>query len=148
MKFLCVSCNEAMKLREVSPPDRGSLTVVYNCPSCAQEFAMLTNPYETQVVGSLGVKVGAETEASGGEPGKTAGESKCPFSGLVQGLTEGQDAANIELPWTSEASSRLDNVPEFARPMARKGIERYAKERGFARVDAKVLDQAREFFGM
>lgn len=139
MKFLCVSCNEAMKLREVSPPDRGSLTVVYRCPSCAREFAMLTNPYETQVVGSLGVTVGAE-------PAATEGESKCPFAGLVQGVTDGQEAANIE--WTTEASSRLDNVPEFARPMARKGIERYAKERGFARVDADVLDQAKEFFGM
>ena len=141
MKFLCVSCNEAMKLREVSPPDRGSLSVVYRCPSCEQEFAMLTNPYETQVVGSLGVKVGGESVA--GE-----GESKCPFAGLVQDVTGEQENVNAEIPWTTEASTRLDNVPEFARPMARKGIERYAKEHGFARVDAQVLDEAREFFGM
>lgn len=141
MKFLCVSCNEAMKLREVSPPDRGSLSVVYRCPSCEQEFAMLTNPYETQVVGSLGVKVGGESVT-------VEGESKCPFAGLVQDVTDGQESANGEIPWTTEASSRLDNVPEFARPMAKKGIERYAKERGFARVDAEVLDQAKEFFGM
>lgn len=139
MKFLCVSCNEAMKLREVSPPDRGSLSVVYRCPSCEQEFAMLTNPYETQVVGSLGVKVGGESVAA-------EGESKCPFAGLVQDVT--RESANGEIPWTPEASSRLENVPEFARPMAKKGIETYAKERGFARVDAQVLDQAREFFGM
>ena len=139
MKFLCVSCNEAMKLREVSPPERGSLTVVYRCPSCSQEFAMLTNPAETQVVGSLGVKVG-------GEPGETEGESKCPFSSMVQGMNEGQEAADIE--WTTEASSRLENVPEFARPMAKTGIEKYAKERGFSRVDAQVLDGAKDFFGM
>lgn len=139
MKFLCVSCNEAMKLREVSPPERGSLTVVYRCPSCEREFAMLTNPYETQVVGSLGVKVG-------GESAETAGESKCPFAGVVQGLNEGLEAANVE--WTNEASSRLDKIPEFARPMARQGIERFAKERGLSRVDAQVLDQAKDFFGM
>ncbi|MBI2215049.1 MAG: PCP reductase family protein [Acidobacteria bacterium] len=139
MKFLCVSCNEAMKLREVNPPERGSLTVIYRCPKCAQEFAMLTNPYETQVVGSLGVKVG-------GESAEGVGESKCPFAGVVQGLTEEQGVANIE--WTTEASTRLDKVPEFARPMAKVGIERYAKERGFTRVDAQVLDQAKEFFGM
>lgn len=141
MKFLCVSCNEAMQLRKVKPPDRGSLTVLYSCPSCGQEFAMLTNPYETQVVGSLGVTVGGESVS-------TEGESKCPFAGLVQGVTEGQESVSIEMPWTTEASSRLDNVPEFARPMAKKGIERYAKERGFACVDAQVLDQAKEFFGM
>ncbi len=141
MKFLCVSCNEAMKLREVSPPERGSLTVVYRCPRCAHEFAMLTNPSETQVVGSLGVKVG-------GGSSETSGESKCPFAGMVQGVTEGQEATNIELPWTTEASSRLDKIPEFVRPMARMGIERYAKERGLTRVDAQVLDQAKDFFGM
>ncbi len=31
MKFLCVSCDEAMKLINVVPPDRGSLTVVSRC---------------------------------------------------------------------------------------------------------------------
>jgi len=141
MKFLCVSCNEAMKLRKVDPPDRGSLTVLYSCPSCGQEFAMLTNPYETQVVGSLGVKVGGDAVAA-------EGESKCPFAGMVQGAAEGVGSGNVEIPWTTEASSRLDNVPEFARPMAKKGIERYAMERGYERIDGLVLDQAREFFGM
>ena len=139
MKFLCVSCNEAMKLREVSPPERGSLSVIYRCPSCESEFAMLTNPYETQVVGSLGVKVGGESSEAGGE-------SRCPFAGVVQGLDEGRAKAGIE--WTSEASSRLDRIPEFARPMARQGIERFAKERGFERVDGQVLDEAKDFFGM
>ena len=61
MKFLCVPCDEAMKLVSTNPPDRGSLTVVYGCPKCSYQMAMLTNPYETQVVGSLGVKVGTGT---------------------------------------------------------------------------------------
>ncbi len=46
MKFLCVSCDEPMKLAEARPPERGSLTVVYRCPRCSHEIAMLTNPYE------------------------------------------------------------------------------------------------------
>ena len=29
MKFLCMSCDEPMKLIEAKPPERGSLTVVY-----------------------------------------------------------------------------------------------------------------------
>ncbi len=139
MKFLCVSCDEAMKLIDLKPPERGSLTVVYHCPSCDHEIAMLTNPFETQVVGSLGVKVGGEaTEADG--------ESKCPFSGLVAGM--GVDInAGAGISWTSEATSRLENIPEFARPMAKTGIEKFAEERGLAEIDAQVLDQAREFFG-
>ena len=99
---------------------------------------MLTNPYETQVVGSLGVKIGGDADG--------AEESKCPFTSMVQG--EGFEQANPEITWTAEANTRLDNVPEFARPMARSGIERYAKERGLAQIDAEVLAQAREFFGM
>ncbi len=139
MKFLCVSCDEAMKLIRADPPERGSLTVVYQCPKCASEFAMLTNPYETQVVGSLGVKVGAE-------PG--AGDSKCPFTGVVQDAGAGLDGSTAGLSWTSEASSRLLNIPEFARPMAKTGIEKFATERGFTQIDAQVLEQARGFFGM
>ena len=53
-----------------------------------------------------------------------------------------------EVPWTSEANSRLENIPEFARPMARSGIERFAQERGLSLVDAGVLEKAKEFFGM
>ncbi len=138
MKFLCVSCDEAMKLTEVVPPDRGSLTVVYQCPKCAHEFAMLTNPYETQVVGSLGVQVGPEGD----------GAAKCPFPGVMQEMGASLDGSSAAFPWTPEATERLENMPEFARPMAKSGIEQFAKERGLPRIDLQVLDAAREFFGM
>ena len=140
MKFLCVTCDEAMKLLRASPPENGSLTVVYRCPSCEREFAMLTNPYETQVVGSLGVEIGGR--AVSGEGG-----SRCPFAGVVQELGAGAGAEG-SLPWTAEATRRLEGVPEFARPMARSGIEKFARERGFREIDARVLDRAREFFGL
>ena len=60
----------------------------------------------------------------------------------------GPGNADSGLPWTTEASSQLDNVPEFARPMAKAGIERFASERGLGRIDVGVFDQAREFLGM
>jgi hypothetical protein len=50
--------------------------------------------------------------------------------------------------WTAAAEARLANIPEFVRPMARSGIERFARENGALEVDEKVLDAAREFFGM
>ena len=65
MKFLCVPCDTPMKLQTVVPPDRGSLSVVYSCPACGYEMAMLTNAYETQVVQSLGVRIGPATERGG-----------------------------------------------------------------------------------
>ena len=42
MKFLCVPCDSPMKLQTVGPPERGSLSVVYSCPECGYEMAMLT----------------------------------------------------------------------------------------------------------
>ena len=50
--------------------------------------------------------------------------------------------------WTAAAEARLANIPEFVRPMARTGIERFARERGALEVDEKILDAARDFFGM
>jgi hypothetical protein len=138
MKFLCVSCDEAMKLIEATPPDRGSLTIVYRCPKCAFEFAMLTNPYETQMVGSLGVQVGPE--------GETA--AKCPFPGVMEQMGASLDGSGAAFPWTPEATERLARIPEFARPMAKTGIEKFAKDRGLAEIDAQVLEQAKDFFGM
>jgi hypothetical protein len=54
----------------------------------------------------------------------------------------------IPVRWTPAAEARLANIPEFVRPMARTGIERFARERGSLEVDEKMLDAARDFFGM
>ena len=148
MKFLCVPCDSPMKLQTVRPPERGSLSIVYSCPECGYEMAMLTNAYETQVVQSLGVKVGAQSESGSkaGAPG-----TGCPFAEMIPGTEEAQRrqaAEPIPVRWTAAAEARLANVPEFVRPMARTGIERFARERGALEVDEKILDAARDFFGM
>ena len=139
MKFLCVPCDSPMKLQSVAPPDRGSLSVVYSCPECGYEMAMLTNAYETQVVQSLGVRIGSSTELGAGS---------CPFSAMIPpgGATRHSEPGSVR--WTAAAEARLANIPEFVRPMARTGIEKFARERGVLEVDEKMLDAAREFFGM
>ena len=81
MKFLCVPCDSPMKLQAVGPPQGGSLSVVYSCPECGYEMAMLTNPYETQVVQSLGVRIGPEAGAAT----SSGATSKCPFTAMVPG---------------------------------------------------------------
>ena len=63
MKFLCVPCDSPMKLQSVGPPEGGSLSVIYSCPECGYEMAMLTNPFETQLVSSLGVRIGPDRGA-------------------------------------------------------------------------------------
>src|SRR6187200_3019723 len=103
MKFLCVPCDSPMKLQTVGPPEGGSLSVVYSCPECGYEMAMLTNPFETQIVQSLGVRIGPDRSAANGAgagaPGADArlaheGDTgmgipasggKCPFPALMAG---------------------------------------------------------------
>ena len=169
MKFLCVPCDQPMKLAEVAPPDRGSLSVRYACPECGYEMAMLTNPFETQMVQSLGVRIGPEANPPGGpgsleaaaaalvpEEAKSSG-GKCPFAGMIPGLSDSAKdgaaagatgAAAAPVAWTDAATARLEAIPSFVRPMARTGIEQFARERGYPAVDEKVLDEARDFFGM
>jgi len=178
MKFLCVPCDSPMKLQSVGPPERGSLSVVYSCPECGYEMAMLTNAYETQIVQSLGVRIGPSTgvvprhaqddpqpstrsgssrETSrdeqrrrvGADPGSSGQPTGtgCPFSGMIP-ATDSQTSEPLPVRWTPAAEARLANIPEFVRPMARTGIERFAREKGALEIDEKILDAAREFFGM
>jgi DNA-directed RNA polymerase subunit RPC12/RpoP len=62
MKFVCLDCDEPMKLITTAGPDEGSLAATFRCPECGFRVAMLTNPYETQMVRSLGVKLGGRSE--------------------------------------------------------------------------------------
>ena len=155
MKFLCVPCDSPMKLQSVGPPERGSLSVVYSCPECGYEMAMLTNAYETQVVQSLGVRIGPAKRQGGGhvrhrlpvhrDDSRDWRVSTRSGRGATAGVEAGEPTP---VRWTAAAEARLANIPEFVRPMARTGIERFARERGALEVDEKILDAARDFFGM
>ena len=144
MKFLCVPCDSPMKLQSVGPPERGSLSIVYSCPECGYEMAMLTNAYETQVVQSLGVRVGPENSSQ-----TSSASGGCPFPAMIPAIDEARRGqADEPVRWTAAAEARLANIPEFVRPMARTGIERFAREKGVLEIDEKILDAARDFFGM
>ena len=148
MKFLCVPCDSPMKLQTVGPPERGSLSVVYSCPECGYEMAMLTNAYETQVVQSLGVRIGPESGGAASSGVRRQVSVHRDDSGDGRSADPAQAGEPIPVRWTAAAEARLANIPEFVRPMARTGIERFARERGALEVDEKILDAARDFFGM
>jgi hypothetical protein len=135
MKFLCVPCDEAMRLEGKPRETAGSMALVYACPKCGYEFAMLTNPHETQVVGSLGVRLGAGEDATESRGGK------CPFTAMVREAAGAE--AGTALRWTEPARARLEGLPEALRPVVRSGIESFARERGYEEIDERVLDEAR-----
>ncbi len=170
MKFLCVECDEAMKLKETSGPENGSMTVIFHCPKCGKDIAMLTNQMETQMVRSLDVKIGGrsvpaepmekirssltfqkeDTELSTENqdveqaPENSSPTSKCPFTGMVEEAYE----SDSELIWTDEAKERMDRIPSFVRSMIKKRIEQHAMESGFKEINATVLEEVREQMGM
>jgi DNA-directed RNA polymerase subunit RPC12/RpoP len=167
MKFLCLDCDEAMKLLGAEGPDEGSLTVTFRCPECGFRVAMLTNPFETQMVKSLGVKVGGRTEpprpfehlraSMATSVGLGASDEVrtvqaddatsgpgCPFAAMINQ----PDAAPASVSWSPEAEGRIERIPSFIRPMARKAIERYAEAKGYATVTEAVMDEARGALGM
>jgi len=168
MKFLCLDCDEPMKLYSTEAPSAGSLTVTFRCPECGFRVAMLTNPLETQMVQSLGVKVGGRTappmpfehlrasmatqrtDVFEGTPAATTDEasagSGCPFAGMI--ADGAASAAPTTVRWDEAAEARVDRIPSFIRPMAKRAIERYAEGKGYPTITEAVMDEARAVMGM
>jgi hypothetical protein len=163
MKFLCLSCDEGMQLEAASGPREGSLEATFICPRCRYRVAMLTNPWETQLVQTLGVKVGGRAAPaspyeqvlsslvrSGGEVHRV-GENDplspgCPFAEML-GPVESKNAGE-GIHWTDAAQTRIERIPSFIRPMVQRAIERYALEQGHQLITDAIMDEARSRLGM
>ncbi len=142
MKFLCIECDEQMQFGERQLPGDGTLAAVFRCPECGREMAMLTNPMETQVVTSLGIKIG----------GRDVPEQ--PFE-LVRGSLEGgregafaDASAPAPVRWSDLAVERLDVVPSFVRGMVKRIYSDYARERGIREITPEIMDRARTDLGL
>lgn len=61
---------------------------------------------------------------------------------------ESEKADEEPICWSAEAEIGLERVPVFARPMARRAIEQFARENGYGEVTADVFAKARGKFGM
>jgi hypothetical protein len=167
MKFLCITCDEALRHRDTRGPEEGVMTVIFACPGCGWEMAMFTNPWETQMVRSLDVKIGGRPvpaeplemlrsslgQGKGASSAATSHDApKCPFADVVasaynEAQTPPEPTASSDLRWTREAEERIaQRIPSFIRPMARLGIEKYARERGYREITPQVLDEAKNIF--
>lgn len=140
MKFLCIDCDEQMTYEDRQEPGDGTFTASYVCPACGHRMAMLANPMETQLVGSLGVKVG----------GRTLDQQ--PME-LVRQTLEGRDDAFVDdasgrPTWAPASEERLARVPGFVRGMVKKIYSEWAAERGILVITPEVMDQARVDLGL
>lgn len=161
MKFLCVDCDHVMKFAERQLPGDGTLAAVFVCGSCGREMAMLTNPMETQLVASMGVKIGgrevptqpmelARTSLEGGRDDAFALSEDIPLSSgepAIEG--EGPGAAPAgPIVWTPEAKGRLERVPSFVRGMVKRIYTDWAREKGVSEITPESMDLARTELGL
>ena len=189
MKFVCLNCETYMNFEKVEKPGEDTLGVFFGCPSCNAKFSMVTNPGETQMVSSLGVKLGGRTaeaepfemtkgtlkanappipgqmaaylneKIQGGQPAAAAattaapGEkssSGCPFSAMVaeMGLTSGGKSGDAgttasEFTWSPDAKEKLDRLPSFVKPMVQGSVEAFARKQGYKTITLQVMDDSK-----
>jgi hypothetical protein len=134
------------------PETDGSLAVMYKCTKCGYEMAMLTNSFETQMVRSLGVKVGGRTvpptpmehtreSLESAATAESAGG--CPFPAMIPEFPANTQA----ITWTPDAQARLDRIPEMVRPMVKQALEAYARDEGRTTITPDLIDIAKEIMG-
>jgi hypothetical protein len=139
MKFLCVDCDSVMTYVERRIPGDGTMAVVYACPSCDRETALLTNPMETRLVSGLGIEVGGRTVPP--EPFELVGSAIADEGGDAP-LRPGQ------VRWSGDAKERLLAVPAFVRGMVKRIYGEYAAERGIDEITPAVMERARADLGL
>ena len=68
--------------------------------------------------------------------------------GASQPEGDGEEETDMKpgVRWSEEARQRLERVPSFARVMARKAIENWARERGHTEITLAVYEEARQHF--
>ena len=192
MKFVCLNCETYMNFEKVEKPGEDSLGVFFGCPSCNAKFSMVTNAGETQMVNSLGVKLGGRTveaepfemtrgtlkdevtagtgqmaaylneKIQGGQPAVAAataapaakpGEKSgggCPFSAMVaeMGLTSGGKPGDVgaltsDFTWSADAKEKLDRLPSFVKPMVQSSVEAFARKQGYKTITLQVMDDSK-----
>jgi len=149
MKFLCVECDKVMDFAERQIPGDGTLAAVFTCGSCDREIAMLTNPMETQLISSMGVKIGGrEVPAQPMELARTSLEGGRDDAFLSEDipLAGGESAGRVV--WTSEAIGRLERVPSFVRGMVKRIYTDWAREKGVSEITPENMDRARTELGL
>ena len=143
MKFLCIDCDTQMQFEERRQPGDGTFAAAFACPRCGRRVAMLANPMETQLVESLGVKIGGRVLDE--QPMELVRSTVVGREGAF-GDREGGAASRPR--WSGESEERLARVPSFVRGMVKKIYSDYAAERGIAEITPAVMDRARTELGL
>ena len=146
MKFLCIECDRQMTFEERELPGDGTLAVSFSCPSCGRRVGMLTNPFETQLVSSLGVVIGGRTVPE--QPLEMVRTTVATGKENAFGESKGQETSGTGVTWSPDAQERLARVPNFVRGMVKRIYAEYARDHGIAEITPALMDTARTELGL
>jgi hypothetical protein len=144
VKFLCIDCDAQMQFEERREPGDGTFAAAFACPACGRRVALLANPMETQLVASLGVRIGGRVLQA--EPME---QVRTTVRGRADAFVEDAGAGTARRPqWSAEGEARLARVPGFVRGMVKKIYTDYAADRGIPEITPAVMDRARSELGL
>ncbi len=152
MKFLCIDCDAQMLFEERQQPGDGTFAAAFTCPTCGHRVALLANPMETQLVNSLGVKIGGR--ALDAEPMELTRTSVAGREDAFADSAHAPPRREFHPPpvvrpcWSHDAQERLARVPGFVRGMVKKIYTDYAVEHGIDEITPAVMDRARAELGL
>jgi hypothetical protein len=146
MKFLCIECDRQMTFEERELPGDGTLAIAFACPGCGRRVGMLTNPFETQLVSSLGVVIGGRTVPE--QPMEMVRSTVATGKETAFGESKAAEPGGTGVTWSSDALERLAKVPNFVRGMVKRIYADYARERGITEITPTLMDTARTDLGL
>jgi hypothetical protein len=147
VKFLCLECDAQLTFTERQQPGDGTFAAAFVCPRCGRRIALLANPMETQLVSSLGVRIGgSELDPAPMELTRSAAVTR---DDAFDDTRATKDAPSPTRPrWTPDAQARLGQVPTFVRGMVKRIYGDFAADRGIAEITPAVMDRARTELGL
>lgn len=146
------AAQQAMLAKEMEKPAAGG-----TCPFSSMIAQMKGDGATTDAVGALAWAADAterlERVPSFMRPMIQMGvENYARKNGITTITPEVMDLSKSDqgdMVWSLEAEQRLDNIPSFIRPMAKKEIERIARERGMTQVSDALMEESKsKFLGM
>ncbi len=144
MKFLCLDCDTQLTFTERQQPGDGTFAAAFVCPTSGRRIALLANPMETQLVGSLGVRIGGSELVP--QPMELTRASTVTRDGAFDAAPV--VTASSHPRWSADAQARLGQVPRFVRGMVKKIYGDFAAEQGIAEITPDVMDRARTELGL
>lgn len=136
MRFDCIECDNQMSVKRTEVAQDSSTAMLFVCPKCGKGFKMKANPMEAKAVSGLKAHLSAGTSKS--------------FDELTDEMVENakEELSRDTIVWEKDAEAHLTNIPLFARPMAKEGIESYARQKGYRKITLDVMAEARKIYGM